>query len=444
VFATRKSVRFRLLFVLILSFLSLPSFAEPEVEDSPFSFACKTGVDETLIPETGFFNLHIPKVNNADGTNAYQLASLVADRVALKIDNSKNLTNNILTCMDMKEPNMPCKELLAWVDIEIPKYVKEARFHLLLSQGTHDLDTFFVEANSELNEDMSNWAIYKDIDWDEPTLNERITAQGVLDQYKRAVKDMDEDQANMILMALRAKHFDQYKSMFAVLNLLQYLHSSSPDRREVREALMDLRDTLEVEERRLSQLVAMTEKSRWRYFDRKKATDPVGRRRQGRVQNRPSNDFMELFDYTSILEDILILNPQFCPLAIAVIEQRGNHELRETLAIGLPLLASSFFVPPLAGIAIGVAAGSGITYHTHTKLQGEIGRNLGHVYGDDTGIGLEKMNALKRQRNVELAILPIGLGLGTALTSKLTSVAMKSFDARAMVSMRQALVKFSK
>jgi len=86
------------------------------------------------------------------------------------------------------------------------------------------------------------------------------------------------------------------------------------------------------------------------------------------------------------------------------------------LAIGLPILATSFLAPPLVAVGIGAGAGSVFAYLGHLDLREEAGRHLGHIYGDPEALDLNSVSALKRQRDFGVVTLPLAFS-GTGLLS---------------------------
>ncbi len=124
---------------------------------------------------------------------------------------------------------------------------------------------------------------------------------------------------------------------------------------------------------------------------------------------------------------------------------KDNRELGTAIVVGLPLLAASLFVPPLAGVAVGVVTGFGFTAVSQYDYMKSKDQMLAHGTGTHLGEGMDPLALLElkmvedklTERNFNLALLPVGYGIGSfmlktaAVKLSSLSVANKIFKSKA-------------
>lgn len=400
--------------VIALALVLLSRLAHAE-DSSPFSYACREGIDWKGAPKSGFLTLKAPLADQGHSEIAFQFLDELARRIQRRIDESEKLAQNIQHCAGEEKPNQPCQELLRWVDVEVPHYVQEARFHLSLAQSPHDLKTWLGRARHDPNSELTTWALYKETPWDSLSEEERRNALNSLNSYqlkihqgflqqreKDQVKDEDwREFAHANLLQVRVEHFLRYQMLLGSVHLLQYLHSENPDRNEVLRAVAEMRRALGLEEERFRQLFA--------------------RYKTGVLRGYVAAEGISFMHYRSLTEELLLEEPQYCRIAAGLQSHQDYREIRSALAVGLPILATSFLAPPLVAIAVGAGAGGYFAYQSQVDFREDANRNLGHIYGDPKGLDLAQTSALRRQRDFNVATLPLVFSGTGLLTSRLAS-----------------------
>jgi hypothetical protein len=371
--------------------------------------------------ESEFPSFELPLKDEKNRTTVFQLAIKIIIKVQERVNESHTLNNNIKYCLRSINPSSDCLQLINWVDVEVPKFVQEARQHLALAQSPADIMSWLSLPRIKLNESLSLWSVYKEEDWDSLTGTEKRIAQKHLQNYiDKSVRSAEKKSADgeisadeklrvsfLTVLYLRYQHFLKYKSMLGSLNLMQYLKSPNPGRSEIIGAIDQLESNLKNEESLLNQQALLLI--------------------QGQEVNIFYKSLLEVFAYSSFVEEVLLEYPQFCPIAARILEYRDNRALATSLGVGVPILVGSFFAPPLVGLAIGVVSGVGFTVEQQYDLNQEKYRNFDSIYGDDLSRGLDEISEIKRMRDLGLILMPISLGGGSTITSKLTALKLSAY-----------------
>lgn len=379
---------------------------------NPFYFACQDKEVNTEHLNTGFFSNKMPRIDQDQKVNTLGLTGKILKNINLKIEESDTLLRNISYCIQNPTLNK-CLELNIWVTQEIPRYVKEARFHVSLAQSAHNPRAWLREPSYKVNKDLSVWSQYKELPWEAITVDEELKAQEALDHYQaqinsaiekklesKEIKPHEVNKAkNKALLKVRYQHFLRYQEMMGQLHLLNFISSADPDVRDIERALEKVQELLEKEKAYIAQINTEYE-----------------------IQNNTTmlatNNLLRVFHYTNIVEQALLKDHRYCNLAAAVINYRNRRMIKFALGVGLPVMASSFFVPPLAGIGVGLLAGGGFAAHSQLKLTKMKQAYLSSIYGDEYGIETRELSTQKRTRDFEVVITPLGLGLFNGAISK--------------------------
>lgn len=278
-----------------------------------------------------------------------------------------------------------------------------------LAQSQHQLATLVGHTMKIPNGNLTPLGTPKMFDWDPASREERSTAKKALLMYRKKIAEefpsKSEDEKDRMLMAQRYAHFEIYQAMMADLPLLQYIRSETPDKAEILSAVSELEKNLTKEEQMVQGLSDALQKT------------PL------------PPEVLDFFNYSSLAEEILLENPQYCGLATSLSHTRTNRQIGNALAISLPIMAISFFAPPAAvalgssaavgtGIAIGsgVAAGGVFAYESQVDLEQERVRAFSHLYGEKDQSGrtdlsqLEQARLAEKTRNFQLLTLPMAFG----------------------------------
>lgn len=385
-------------------------------EESPFQAACKEppGLLKDR-PATGLFRRAVPE-RDTKGNTAREFLKKVMGKVKNRVEESENLARNIRVCL---KPDAPrgCAPLQKWLREELPSYVNEARYHLALGQSQREFGTWLGRTSTELNDDLDGLGSYKEIPWTPLTEDEKRLPAADLQTYRQeiraeATRRLQSGELNRqttrrfvdeSLLAVRFQHYQTYYQMLAEVPLMQHLRGPGAGEKDILEALDRMEEQLRAEKNFL--------RSKERLLNRPGELDP---------------EVLQMMNYNSFVEETLLESPGECGLATSLLYTSSNRELGNALAIGLPVMAISIFAPPLAGFAIGAAAGGGFALHSHLEYRQARARALSHVYGDRVGrpegvlpSDLPQLEASYRQRNYDLVTLPVGMGLGSVATRAL-------------------------
>ncbi len=132
---------------------------------------------------------------------------------------------------------------------------------------------------------------------------------------------------------------------------------------------------------------------------------------------------------------------QDCGLATSLVYTMSNRELGNGLAVGLPILAASFFASPIVvalggspllastvSFGIGVGGSGHFMAKSYESLQDAQNKTLGYIYGDELNANQTTLDYASRQFNYDIVTLPVGFGLG-GLILRTISVNAKAFIA---------------
>lgn len=388
--------------------------------DNPFYAACSENEIDTEHLNTGFFTNKKPQVDREKGALGLHIIEALIKSAKQRVTQSNTLIQNIEFCID-NTTDENCNELNHWVYNEVPKYVKEARLHASLAQSTNNLNSWMGNPEESVNTDLSIWSVYKASDWDKQTPDEFNTSIQRLSKYKNQIhkksdelikkgklKSQDkEDFYDRTLLDARYRHFLKYQMILGNVHMLQYITSANPTILDIKSALGQLKENLIKEANYLRSLES--------HFEIRFNTTM-----------ELTNRMLEMFNYTTLLEGFLMERPKYCNLAAALMKYRDARSIKITAGVALPVMAASFFVPPVAGLAAGVFAGAGFAAHSQYNLEQEKMKNFGHVYGDENGIEGHKVSETKRMRDFDVVIMPIGLGLFGSASSKGSQMMIKT------------------
>lgn len=374
-------------------------------EESPFMLACKEP-PELLKgrPKTGLLIRSIVE-SDSEGNSTREFLKKVIAKARTRVQEGFNQIENISKCMPTKSKE--CSELNKWVDYDLPEYLKATRYNLSLAQGPHQMKTWFSEASNDLNENLDPLGSYKFEDWTPLAEAERKKAELDLLDYKSQINaeviSLKKQKKisllavnsfkNESLLSVRYKHYMTYHQMLAELPILQYLKGPAVSRIDLAKAFEKMKKNLLSENEHLNKMENILNDA-----------GPL-----------PA-EILNLLNYNSAVEDLLIENSQYCKLASSLVFTMSDRQFGTSIAIGLPILAVSFFAPPSIALLTGISAGTNFAYKSYSEFSLTQQKALGFIYGDELGEDLKKLDHTSKQMKYELATLPIGLGLGSLIT----------------------------
>ena len=416
--------------ILICLILRQPVFAQPcdhpsptapikqvvdNIEESPFMVACKKppGLLKDR-PKTGLLHPNIPP-GDGHGRSTREFLKRVLAKVRGRIEASRWQGTNLETCLD--RGNTPeCEEVNQWADKELPRYLKAARWNLSLAQSNHQLSTWFDDASHTVNGTLSGEGTSKYEKWAPLTADESSRAAAQLKKYESQIDSEGgkrfplanaegmEKFKNQSLIAVRYNHYLTYRKMIGDLPLLQHLHGPEVTHNDLRTAITDMRGKLDQESKYLDR------------FDKLLAKNPL------------PNAAMDLMAYNSEVEETLLDDNRDCGIAASMVYTIGNRKMDAAL-LTLPILAASAFAPPLLGVGAAVGAGGVFTYSSYTTYKAAQRDTLGHIYGDGSGIDLQKLDDAHKQFEVTAITVPLGMGAGSLAVKGLSTVGSAALSA---------------
>ena len=395
-----------------------------KIEEPPFIVACKEPADLLKDrPKTGLFVRSVIE-KDGQGRKTRDLLKKIITKVRKRVTDAANQIQNIKECMS--QPTPQCAELKHWVDVDLPQYVKESRYHLSLSQSQHEVKTWVSIASKKVNENLDSLGSYKYNDWAALTDEEKTRANAQLSTYNMQINKEAKIQnrfcskcitrfSEEALLAVRFQHYQTYHQMLAELPLMQYLKGPSVNKSELASAFEKMKEDLDHENHQLDEYERMLT-----------ASGPL------------NADVLKILNYSSQLEETLLEDYRDCGLASSLVYTMSNRQMGNAFGIGLPILAVSFFAAPVViavggtaalgatlGIGTGVAAGGAFTLKSFSEFRDTQKRTLGYIYGDALGADLNGLESAIKQTKYDAVTLPVGFGLG-GMAIRSLSVGAKS------------------
>jgi hypothetical protein len=380
------------------------------MEESPYSAVCNKAEYFRNIPESNLFSFGYP-IQDSRRTGPRQTRELlidVHDSVVASLQQDVNVAENLLKCMDSKqgsEAKAYCDQVGAseMLENEIPNQSQQARFHLALSAPVRSHDVEVQAMNGNL---ISPPGVYKALPWQPLSESDKKVISEILDSYKADIRKRysktngahsNYRQLLNELKPLRTEHlraYDMIMSRFPVLNFVREGLTARPQPPIVIQKSWPEANKREAERtnaiRRQDQLLFEAGQKKIRVALaqtialRKKEISKLLAMRYKLVFT--DNDEV-LSESVNILKDwgphvlgYLQTHPRDCGLATALALRKNKRELGVAVAIAVPLIGASIFLPPLAGAvggtAVGVATavgvggvGAGVAYHQYQRAE---------------------------------------------------------------------------
>ena len=301
-----------------------------------------------------------------------------------------------------------------------PSDCKIFAYNLALANNPDTNDGLFKGKRSlaDLNSDLNTMGSYKEKPWSPLSDAEKADANQMLDSYKiRAMNESKGEKypnvfAKDMIRTLRYQHYQEYLRQMAQIPFAQYLKSGNPSGSEVQAAAEQFTKNVGKERKKIDAL----------------SKDIADARKSG--GGVPAN-VMELLNYSSIVEETLLESPDVCGLATSLIYSRSNKDTAAAVAIGLPILAATFFAPPIAAVTLGVAGGVIGLANSQLALNDAKRQGLNNFYNDndpDAAV-LKQMSDAQKDRNLNLVALPVGYGMGVFAASTVRVMAKAAIAA---------------
>lgn len=281
--------------------------------------------------------------------------------------------------------------------------IEEARFHLALAQGPQDFNTNMGVTNRGINKKMTTTGVYKEIPWAPLTSTEEKNAQDLFKQYKEQItvnikkQNIKPDshpgrklrQKN--LKDLFTQHWEKYRDVMAQVPLIQFISSAHPSDAEIAQAAQKQEELAKKE---------LTQIQEWKKtLERGDDNQPIDPQIFGAL------------DYRLLVEEVLLMNPEYCSVAASTLEAREQRQLGNTLAVVGPLLAASIVLPPAGGVALGLAATGGMAYVSYSEFQNARMLALSEIVAEKGALDPTQLDELDKEIGTQLTL---GVGLNAA------------------------------
>lgn len=332
----------------------------------------------------------MPKEDNTHNVTTQDLLSLLIQKISERIENSETLLNDLEYCLNNGE-EQSCFEINQWFKHQVPRYVTELRISAALAQSPYYYLSWRQLPKSDVNRNLNMRGIYKEVSWDDLTEKELSAVQSLLNRYIENIErevdrlvqegkispDQVESYKDEKLVYYRYQHYLRYQFLLGEVHFFQYLSQARPQDSDFLEALGEMKRVLDKEKKLF-----------------------LTRKREFEVMSRQKRDYtgsvLQLMDYSSLLEEVLLENPHYCNLATALMQYRSKKELKNSILTGIPLLVVSFILPPITSIVVGLAVGGVFAFMSYKEFDDAKTRYLGHVYAKNGTIEIQDMSSLNR------------------------------------------------
>lgn len=328
-------------------------------------------------------------------------------------------------CREMRQWALPPKENPETPDKDSLWYnVRASRAHLALSSGNRLSSAEATTINRKLNPLGS----YKNTHWNELDDAELAKAQKNMDVYKKQfqkLKSLTDTQMQDLVnlrnqqghqlrkeylhefRKMRRKHLDEYRKIISKFPLINYLSSPQPTEAEIYSAGMRMQENAQSELARIRDLKKIL---------RELKTDVI------------PNSTLLLTDYGGLVEGLLSERPEFCAVATSTYLVRGERELGNAILMTAPLLAATVLAPPMAAVAISVAASTAYAGLSYIEFKDKERAHLTTPIDNGTlRADYQSVDEANSYVKSELIMIPIDGALG-GIASKLATPLRKSIS----------------
>ncbi|MBL7669975.1 MAG: hypothetical protein JNM39_05780 [Bdellovibrionaceae bacterium] len=324
-------------------------------------------------PDTSALRTTIPFSDEA-GNKTQDFLKKVSEKIHARHDFNKKLASDIAVCTNAQETpaNLVCKGLNSWLEKELPQISRLARFNLAMAHQPTTAGPLRVVAEKSGNSLLEESKSTKQIPWNQLSLEELQIVNESFDSLKKEIgREFGKGATKLERGSDSIKYVDQlqkvqrtyymiYLSFMGINPILQFIKSEAPTKAEINHAATLTLKNLEKEKAFLDEIDNAIAK-------------PFNVGRSGAKSFK--SEILHLMKYRTEVEEVLLENPEFCGLGVALNQVDSNREITAALA-SLPIFAASFFVPPLYGLAIAGLTSGYYIFDSQKKLdEGRIHHN---------------------------------------------------------------------
>lgn len=328
-------------------------------------------------PPTQSLRTSIPEVDQA-GNRLQDFLSSVLARIKARHAENLELATQIHSCTSSNRfsNQKSCVGLSNWLQTQLPDITKLARFNLAMAHHTDHTAFFPSKSELQMNSSLDEKKSFKSLPWQALTNDERTVFQKSFAKMEQDVLEMttaeipksssqkEKSKAYVQnLLKVRHTHYMIYLSLLGINPILQYIKSPNPTASEIHSAATEILKNLSEEKKQLLQIESSL-------------AHPHS---VGRVGMKDYDDrVLTLLDYRTEVEEVLLEKPQFCGLGTALHQIKANKQYSAVIA-GLPVLAISFFVPPMYGLAIGTTSSAYYVYDSQKTFRDNVTRENARI-----------------------------------------------------------------
>lgn len=326
-------------------------------------------------PITTGLRTSIPFSDNA-GNLSQDFFRRVLDKINKRREFNEMLAKKIADCSEKTEPILEsCKGVQSWTQNQLPQIVRIARYNLALAHHSQNASLLGTKAELNLNFELDSKKSSKEVPWEPLTLEEKKVAESGFKRIQSEIganiseksKGLNRSERSNLYLAdllkVRHTHYMIYLSFMGINPVLQYLKSPNPTSSEIHTAAKIVLENLEKEKLSLSRIENAVSK-------------PFSVGRSGTKSF--DSQVLDLLNYRTEVEEVLLEDPKFCGLGVGLHQVKSNRQTAVALA-GLPILAASFLVPPLYGLAIGALSAGYYVYDSQGKLNDNLTRENARI-----------------------------------------------------------------
>lgn len=313
-------------------------------------------------PPSQGLNTNVP-FSDLQGKKTQDLLRLLVNKIKQKhkLNSDFSFLMRQCTYQGKSQNTYACQPMNQWLKNDLSEMVQLARFNLALAHPTDEHSFFSDSAETKLNFRLHALKSFKEKKWQELSPQEYRMANQAFNQIKQEVetqyrgKKSSQDLTNKRedLLGIRHMHYMIYLSVMGMNPILQYIQSANPSPQEISQAAQQVGKNLEREKKLIDELEAKINK--------------VSHHGRAGVQSLDP-DVLKLINYQADFEEVLLENPQYCGIALSLKQIQANRSTTEAIA-GLPILAASFFVPPMAGLGLGLTTSAYYYYQTKAEIK---------------------------------------------------------------------------
>ncbi|NCN42024.1 hypothetical protein GW916_12335 [bacterium] len=382
-------------------------------QDSPFEMACKKSGNNLSEPKVSFLGDQLPK-EDSNGVLAKEFFNEVLDRIEyLNKENSLG-AKNLNYCTGEGSEIEDCKDLKNWSENILVEEVKDARYHLSLSQDPKSLASGFGRASLSINRKLSSPSFHKELPWSPLTKSESQLAEETLREYVNEIKqDLSNGSfscstekhkrtpnkcLNLELQNIRRDHSEQYEEILTKAPILQFISSDHPTLSDVHAASKEIQNQLEKESKNIAELRDLVNNID---VSKKVNVQSGGRTMSFELIGGMPPKLAEIFRYNHLVEGFLLNNPKYCGIASALKKKMTYNDLKQDLSVIVPTLAISIFGTPLAGVLAGGAASGHFVTKRWKEYDLEKNITLSEIVGEK---GKTPKDLVKIRKDIEFEL----------------------------------------